>query len=70
MDFEHAAQRLKREQSKMKSQRRGRVPEISPEARLEAERRKKQQQRLAVEREQQKRQADGIHNYYEQCERK
>lgn len=67
MDFEHAAQRLKRDQSKLQGGRRGK-PETSAKAKREAERRKKQQERLAAERQWQKRQQEFIAQYYQECE--
>lgn len=67
MDFENAAQRLQRDQAKMRGRRR--KPEISASAKREAERRKLQQQRMAAEREQQKRHAAQVEQYFQQCER-
>jgi hypothetical protein len=66
MDFEHAAQRLKRDQAQI----RGRTTGISVKAKREVELRKKQQQRLAAERQRQKRKQEFIEHYYKQCERK
>jgi len=67
MDFDRAAQRLKKDQSKLKGRR---SVEISAKAKREAELRKKQQDRLAAEKKKQQRREEYIQQYMQQCEAK
>ena len=66
MDFERAAERLKKDHSKIQ---RRRPVATSAQAKLQAERAKLQRQQAAVEREKKRRQEDYISEYYRQCER-
>lgn len=67
MDFEFAAQRLQKEQSKLKGRRR---VELSAAAVREAALRKKQQERLAEERARNLQRRLALDSYVRQCERK
>ena len=70
MDFENAAQRLKRDQIRGRQRRQTtKRLEISASAKLAAERSRQEQQRLIVKREKQKRHAAKMEQYYKQCER-
>lgn len=66
MEFDLAAQRLKRDQSKLKG-RVGRL-DISNKTKREVEQRKKEQERLALDRQRLKQQKEYIEKYYQQCE--
>ncbi|GAX19915.1 hypothetical protein FisN_1Lh616 [Fistulifera solaris] len=66
MDFERAAERLKKDHSKIQ---RRRPVATSAQAKLQAERAKQQRQQYAAEREKKRRQEDYITEYYRQCER-
>mmetsp|Transcript_32677 Transcript_32677/g.48386 ORF Transcript_32677/g.48386 Transcript_32677/m.48386 type:complete len:499 (+) Transcript_32677:121-1617(+) len=66
MDFEFAEQRLKREQSKLRSRQR---PTISAKAQREAEYRRKQQAEMKRKREEEAAQRHYVLNYYNNCNR-
>ncbi len=68
MDFEDAAARLARDQSKMRGRRKGGIA-ISAKARQQAEYQKKQQARLRAERERKKRNEAYRLQYYRECQR-
>jgi hypothetical protein len=67
MDFERAAERLKKDHSKIQ---RRRPVATSAQAKQQAERAKQQRQQDAAEREKKRRQEEYITEYYRQCERK
>lgn len=72
MDFDLAAKRLERDQTKLRGSRRaGRnvPPALSEQAQREAARRKRQQQQLAEQRAQQQRHREAMETYFRQCER-
>jgi len=66
MEFEAAARRLARDQSKLKGSRRG-PPVVSAKAKREAEFRKKQQQRVRAERERKKQQLEFVEKFMTSC---
>ncbi|GAX28593.1 hypothetical protein FisN_1Hh616 [Fistulifera solaris] len=66
MDFERAAERLKKDHSKIQ---RRRPVATSAQAKQQAERAKQQRQQDAAEREKKRRQEEYITEYYRQCER-
>jgi hypothetical protein len=66
MEFERAAERLKKDHSKIQ---RRRPVATSAQAKLQAERAKQQRQQEAAEREKKRRQEEYITDYYRQCER-
>jgi hypothetical protein len=67
MDFEFAAQRLQRDQSKLKGRRK---VELSATASREAALRKKQQEKLAQDRARKGQRLQALESYMRQCERK
>ena len=72
MDFDLAAKRLEREQTKLRGSRRaGRnaPPALSEQAQREAARRKRQQQQFAEQRARQQRHREAMETYFRQCER-
>ncbi len=69
MDFEDAAQRLARDQSKMRGRRGKGGIAISAKARQQAEFQKKQQARLRAERERKKRNEAHRKQYFHECQR-
>lgn len=69
MDFEHAAQRLARDQSKMRGRNRKGGIAISAKARQQAEYQKKQQARLRAERERKKKDEAYRNHYFHECQR-
>jgi len=69
MDFDHAARRLRKEHAGIKSSRRGR-PEISAQAKREADRRKQQQAKVLHERRRKQQQKEYLETYFQKCERK
>ena len=71
MDFDKAAERLARDQKQLRGRAVGRntAPSLSAKAKREAEMRRKQQERMAVERQKKHRQAIAMRQYMTRCER-
>ena len=73
MDFDRAAERLARDQKKLRTgrqqqQQRG-PPTLSAKAKREAELRRKQQERMAAERKKKQQQKEAMEQYMRRCER-
>eukprot|EP00977_Amphora_coffeiformis_P004464 scaffold960_cov175-Amphora_coffeaeformis.AAC.2 len=71
MDFDKAAERLARDQKKLRGRavNRGTAPSLSAKAKREAEMRRKQQDRMAAERQKKQKQAAAMQQYMTRCER-
>ena len=67
MDFDLAAKRLERDQTKLRGSRR--AGRNAPPAQREAARRKRQQQQFAEQRARQQRHREAMETYFRQCER-
>ena len=71
MDFDKAAERLARDQKKLRGRvsSRGSAPALSAKAKREAELRRKQQERMAAERKKKQAQVAAMEHYMHRCER-
>lgn len=70
MDFDKAAERLARDQKKIRGRASGRpAPSLSAKAKREAEIRRKQQERLAAERKKKQQQKEALEQFMRRCER-